>query len=182
MSNCSFSDIPVIAKTECIGNSLTKINNGFSSLKEYACENFNKIASLQLDIQNLDNKLNTLTNIIVPGAAKAWVKFNGLRNANNPPPASAETPLTTTNRFIYSSHNIASVYRKNTGEYRITFSKPFVKADYILIGTSSQKQATQGQYTWVQPTDYRTGWAEIRIAGSNISNVADAEHISIVIF
>lgn len=180
MSDCPFPDIPEISKTECIGNSREKINNGFSALKIYACENSSTINSLNSRINNLSTLIDRLSGITVPGVAKAWGKFDGTRNEFTPPPGAQA--YTTTNRYIYSSFNIATVYRKGLGDYRITFGTPFQNTNYIILGTSSQAQATTGLFTWFQPYRLTTAWVDVRVAGINITNSADAEHISFVVY
>jgi hypothetical protein len=165
-----------IDKTECIGNSLNKINNNFEGLKEAVCDNDNTINIIKSDINNLDTKINALSSIVVPGLTRAWIKFDGTRDASN------NISTFKTNRFIYSSFNISSVLRKDIGDYRITFNTPFPTQNYILIGTSSQKQNSTGQYTWFQPYTFRTTYVDVRVNGTTPSIVADPEHCSVIIF
>jgi hypothetical protein len=177
MADCPFT-VQNIDKTECIGNSLAKINNNFSELKTDACQNFSTIETLQANIQNLDSRIIALSGITVPGVAKAWVKFDGTRDTSNPPIVSTLN----TNRFIYSSYNIVTAYRKSAGDYRITFTTPMPNNRYILLGTSSQKQASTGLFTWLQPYRYTTTYADVRVTSINAASVVDAEHISIVVY
>lgn len=165
-----------IDPTECIGNSLSKINSNFIGLKDAACDNDSRITSLRNDIANLNSLVLSLSGITVPGMAKAWLKFDGTRDTSN------TASVLNTNRFIYSSFNISSVLRKGTGDYRITFATPFTSTNYTLVGTSSQKQGTTGLFTWLQPYAYRSVYVDVRVNGINLSTAADPEHCSIVIF
>lgn len=174
--------VKVIDKTECIGNSLTKINGNFTGLQGSpgtpgtVCGNDAQIESLRSNIENLNNIILSLSAQTVPGLAKAWGKFDGTRDSTN------LVSTSNTDRFIYSQYNISSVYRKGLGDYRITFSTPFATANYALVGTSSQKIGSTGQFTWLQPYTFRTTYVDVRVAGNNTLTVADPEHCSIVIF
>jgi hypothetical protein len=172
---CNFT-VQTIDKTECIGNSLSKINDNFRDLKNYACQNFNTIDSLNARIANLDDRIVALSGITVPGTAKAWVKFDGTRDTTN------TNSTFNTNRFVYSSFNIATAYRKSQGDYRITFSTPFRASNYLVLGTSSQKQASTGLFTWLQPYRYSTTFVDVRVTSINAASVIDAEHISLIIY
>ena len=165
-----------IDPTECIGNSLSKINSNFIGLKTAACDNDSFITTLRNGIDNLNTLILGLSSITVPGMAKAWLKFDGTRDTSN------TASVLNTNRFLYSSFNISSVLRKGTGDYRITFATPFTSTSYALVGTSSQKQGTTGLFTWLQPYAYRSVYADVRVYGINSSTAADPEHCSIVIF
>lgn len=169
-----------IDPSECIGNSLTKINTNFTGLKFAVCDNDSFITTLRNSIDNLSTIITNLSSVTVTGIARAWIKFDGTRRENG----ITETPATisTTNRFIYSSFNVSTVYRKGPGDYRITFTAPFTTSNYVIVGTSSQKQASNGQLTWFQPYVYRTEYVDVRIAGTNIQAVADPEHCSLVVF
>lgn len=183
MSNCPYPEVPEIFKTECIGNSLAKINSNFSRLREYACDNYSEIVRIDNEIESLTTIVDTLSSYLIPGIAKAWVKFDGTRNENNNPPNMPEAIFTPTDRFIYSSYNVRSVTRSNVpGEYQINFQAPFTSRNYLLVGTSSQKQATTGVFTWLQPTRYETAFAIVRVLGTNIASTIDAEHISVAIY
>jgi len=178
MADCPFPEIPEIFKTECIGNSLFKINSNFGLLKTYADTNCNKITNLEEQAQDLSSKITTLSGYLVPGVAKAWVKFDGTRKDEG----DVELVPTTSNRFIYNSYNVKTVYRYGLGQYQITFEAPFLNSNYLLVGTSSQKQASTGLYTWLQPIEYRTVWATVRVTGINTASTVDAEHISVVVY
>lgn len=176
--------VKVIDKTECIGNSLSKINGNFEGLQGSSetpgtvCGNDALITDLRLDIANLNSDVISLSSQIIPGLAKAWVKFDGTRDSTNIKPI----PNTNTDRFIYSQYNISSVYRKTIGDYRITFESSFATSNYVLVGTSSQIIGSTGQFTWLQPYTYRTTYVDVRVMGNTALTVNDPDHCSIVIF
>jgi hypothetical protein len=58
-------------------------------------------------------------------ACRAWVNFNGTRNATN---TGAST--NGANVFIRASGNVASVLRNQAGDYTITFETPIHDANY----------------------------------------------------
>jgi hypothetical protein len=165
-----------IEPSECIGNSLSKINSNFAGLEDAVCDNDSFITTLRNGINSLNTLILDLSGIVVPGMAKAWLKFDGTRDTSN------IASTLNTNRFIYSSFNISSVLRKGTGDYRITFATPFPAQTYTLVGTSNQKQGSTGLFTWFQPYTYRTTYVDVRINGINSSTAADPEHCSVVIY
>jgi hypothetical protein len=165
-----------IEPSECIGNSLSKINSNFTGLEDAVCDNDSFITTLRNGIDNLNTLILDLSSKTIPGMAKAWLKFDGTRDTSNIP------STLNTNRFIYSSFNISSVLRKGTGDYRITFATPFPAQTYTLVGTSNQKQGSTGLFTWFQPYTYRTTYVDVRINGINSSTAADPEHCSVVIY
>jgi hypothetical protein len=175
-------EVRLIDKTECIGNSLTKINKNFEGLQGdpetlgTVCGNDAFIETLRQGIANLNTVILSLSSQTVPGLAKVWGKFNGTRDTTN------LVSTSNTDRFIYSRFNISSVYRKALGDYRITFATPFPNSNYTFIGTSSQKASSTGQFTWMQPYTFRTTYVDVRINGSSTLAAADPEHCSIVIF
>lgn len=170
---CTFT-VKTIESTECIGNSLEKINDNFESLKEYACQNYNKIESLESSLTALDVQITTLSAITVPGVTRAWLKFDGTRDT------SGIVNSNVTNRFIYSAYNINRVQVVGVGDYRIYFTTPFPTSNYVAVGTSSLAIAA-GKRTWLQPYDYRTAFLGVKVASVDGPLVA-AKHISIAIY
>ena len=170
---CTFT-VKTIESTECIGNSLEKINFNFDSLEENACQNYNKIESLESSLTALDTQITDLSAITVPGVLKAWIKFDGTRDT------SGITSTNLTNRFIYSAFNIGKVQTISTGDYRIFFNTPFPTSNYVAVGTSSLVTSA-GKRTWLQPYDYRTAFLGVRVASTTGPAVA-ANHISVVFY
>lgn len=170
---CTF-EVKKIESTECIGNSLEKINANFDDLKEYACQNYNKIESLESSLTALDIQITTLSAITVPGVTRTWLKFDGTRDT------SGIVNSNLTNRFIYSTFNIDKVQTIGVGDYRIFFNTPFPAPNYVAVGTSSLAIGS-GTRTWLQPYDYRTAFLGVKVANTNGVLVA-ANHISVVFY
>lgn len=184
MADCPIlNSISTIPREECIGNSLSRINDNFNFLKNQTCTNYNQIEGLDASILALQTLTNNLSSIAYSGAAKAWVKFDGTRdNGGN-------LNLTSgTDRFIYSSYNISSVYKNNVGDYKITFLEgfseipPFVSRSYTVVGTSSEVLSQGGEYTWVQPYRYSDDSFNVRVHGNTQTDTADPTHISLIVF
>lgn len=177
MADCPIeSTIQSIPREECIGNSLTRINSNFTDLKNQTCANFSRLNEIDSSILTLQTLFNTLSGITVPGTAKAWLKFDGTRDTTG-----AVTAFLT-DRFIYSSYNVGSVFKKKIGDYRIYFQTPFPSRDYIVTGTSSETQASGGEYTWLQPYTYTTTYVDVRVHGNSVTDTVDPQHVSIVIY
>lgn len=173
-----------IKNTECIGNSLTVINDNFTVLKDAACDNYSTITTLNANILALNTRITSLSGQ-VPGIAKAWVKFDGTRDS------SGNVSTAATNRFIYSSYNIDYVYKATTtntpttsgGDYRIYF-KPNViaTANYAVVGTSNERRGTTS-YGWLQPYTFTTSFVGVRVHPPIWpGDVTDPTHISVAIF
>jgi len=165
--------VTVIDRTEYIGNSLQKINNNFSDLKDAICNNNTEILSLQQDIQNLDTHVELLSSSTTHSAAKAFVKFSGVLNINN------NTTSGNPNRYIFHSYNISSVYRKNTGDYRIYFSVPLSSGNYLVLTTNKEKINSNNEFVWSQPYSTTKEYLEIKLQSCN-GVTADPDFISVV--
>jgi hypothetical protein len=180
MSCPTTNEVREIQPTECIGNSLATINFNFNQLRLGACDNYSFINSLQQSIQQLNTTLFNLSAITIPGTAKAWVKFDGAAGTDG----IVDTDLN--DRFIYSSYNIESIFKKAVGDYRITFKQKFLTSNYAVIGTNQQTTTTlggplSGQFVWFQPYTYTTLYTEVKtFSRDNIG--ADPRHVSLVIF
>jgi len=173
-----------ILNTECIGNSLATINSNFTVLGAAACDNYKTVTTLLCSIQTLDNRVFDLTQK-TPGIAKAWVKFDGTRNE------SGSNSTAATNRYIYSSYNIQSVYKLtptptlspslSAGDYQIVFKQGlFTSKNYAVIGTSSETSPTFG---WLQPYSYQTTSVQVRVHSPTYPGpIVDPSHISVAIF
>jgi len=75
-------------------------------------------------------------------AARAWVAFDGTRDS------SGATNSSNTNRYIYSSGNVTSVLKTNTGSYTITMTTALDDANYAIVATSGTS-GVSGYYTTV---------------------------------
>ena len=168
--------IQTIPREECLGNSLPRINNNFSNLKTQSCENYNRLEDIDANILNLQTLYSNLSSVVMPGISKAWVKFDGARDT------AGQTTAFLTDRFIYSSYNISTVYKKGTGDYRIFFQTPVTSSTYVAVGTSSEALSPLSQYTWLQPYTYTTAYMDARIHGNTLTDRVDARHISVLFF
>lgn len=124
-----------IQDTECIGDSLIKINSNFSLLgsavQSLSALKFDKTGGtvtgpITLPNANPTNPLHATTKQyvdaqfgIVPSTIKAWVNFNGI------------APVS-----IRSQFNISSVTRNGAGDYTINFSTPLADANYVVSGSA----------------------------------------------
>lgn len=171
------NSIITIPREECIGNSLSRINNNFLDLRIQTCSNYVKLEEIDSSILALQTLVNTISSITLPGTAKAWVKFDGTRDL-----LTSQQSTLSTDRFLYSSYNIESVYRKTAGDYRIYFETPFSNTNYTLIGTSSETISELGNYTWLQPYRYATSYTDVRVHSNNIGDTIDPRHVSLAFF
>lgn len=168
--------IQTIPREECLGNSLSRINDNFTNLKNQSCNNYSRLEDIDANILNLQTLYSNLSSVVMPGISKAWVKFDGARDT------AGQVTDFLTDRFIYSSYNISTVYKKGTGDYRIFFQTPFTSSTYVAVGTSSETLSLGGQYTWLQPYTYATTFMDARIHSNTLTDRVDARHISIIFF
>jgi len=169
--------ITTIQPQECIGNSLGTINLNFLNLESSAIANDTLLNTLNSSINALTTQILQLSGKTVPGIARAWIKFNGRNRDDNSP-----DNLTQTFRYIYSSYNISTVYRKGTGDYRVYFQTPFANTNYSVIGTSNEKAGPGGLYGWFQPYGFTTTYVDVKIHTNTITDLVDPEHVSLVIY
>jgi hypothetical protein len=75
-------------------------------------------------------------------ACRAWVNFDGTRNA-------ADTGASTNgaNVLVRASGNVASVLKNNTGIYTVTFTTAMPDANYASVVTSTSGNPTIGSKT-----------------------------------
>lgn len=168
--------IQTIPREECLGNSLPRINDNFANLKTQSCENYDRLEGIDSNILNLQTLYSNLSSVVMPGISKAWVKFDGTRDT------AGQVTAFLTDRFIYSSYNISTVYKKSTGNYRIFFQTPFASSTYVAVGTSNETLSPLSEYTWLQPYTYTTAYMDVRIHGNTLSDTVDAKHVSVLIF
>jgi hypothetical protein len=140
-----------IEGSECMGTSLhTKINPSFDNLDTAVQLLSTNLATLSTTVFSLSSNTtrlisaaninNTTTNLLVtslssyvlPRATKAWVKFDGTTITISPCVA------------IFSSFNVLSVARFNTGAYRVAFTSWFVDNNYAVTTSAG----TSGIYTF----------------------------------
>jgi hypothetical protein len=68
---------------------------------------------------------------------RAWVNFNGARNATN---TGAST--NGANVYIRASGNVASVLKNGTGDYTVTFTTAMADANYAIVNGSGRSLAS----------------------------------------
>lgn len=171
MPDCNLS-ISIIEPTEYIGNSLVKINDNFTNLRLFLCNDegtglYTKMDVLELSANNLTSSVNNIFNTVETGSSRAWVRFKGDKDTTN----TASDLLT--DRFIRAEFNVRSVYRRAIGRYRIYFKNILPNTNYAIVGTSSET----GANSWVSSQTLGVDFADIKIA-----NDTDPEFVSVIIF
>ena len=113
-------------------------------------------------------EIKTLVRPEHPGIARAWVSFGYIGSAIQ----------------ISASHNVATVTRLAAGRYRITFSQPFVDANYCWLafarstGNSGSARTALARST----SDAKTSaYVEVVCATGNTS-LADTTEMNLVVY
>jgi hypothetical protein len=70
-------NIFTLSRDQCIGNSREIINDNFVKLQNGICENRDRITELEIESATRLQQIEELTDIAVPGSAKAWIAFKG---------------------------------------------------------------------------------------------------------
>lgn len=78
-----------------------------------------------LKVDNLLNSAGNESPISVPGAAKAWVNFNGTTGT-----------LNSSDVTIRSSYNVSSVTDNGTGDYTVSFTNNMANGNYAVAGAA----------------------------------------------
>ena len=119
-------------------------------------------------------RVNTIQNasggsaISVPGAAKAWVNFNGTGTV-----------------AIRGSLNVSSITDNGTGDYRVNFTTAMADANYSTVGMASRGSSiTRGTLLEIHPsTAYTTTSVSVRgITVDTSPGVLDVATASVAIF
>jgi hypothetical protein len=108
-------------------------------------------------------------------AARAWVAFDATRDSSG----AINTLLT--NRFIYSSGNVASVLKTATGTYTITFTTAMPDANYAVLTNSS---ATTSIYSTSAPISgtLTTSAFQMKTGSGDTGNESDRVYNTAVVF
>jgi hypothetical protein len=167
--------ITEIKRTECIGNSLFTINDNFTALRDGTCDNDIQIESLGNNIKALNNIVLALSGITIPGSAKAWTKFDSTKDNRG------FVNQYNTDRYLYNSYNVNSVYKVEEGYYRITFKTPFLDNSYTVVATCNETLVASN-YVWVQPYEYAAEYVDIRIHTATSLTPANPSHVSLVVY
>jgi hypothetical protein len=160
-------DIITILKTECIGNSLTTINNNFANLRQAICTIDNFVAAANIKINQLDQALSNITSLQL---AQAFVSFNGAKNTSN------IDDITNSERLLIQSFNIDNVKRIGIGNYEVTFTTPFADTKYLMVGTARNPNIVTYSNTAVLPETIT-----IQIM-NDAGNLVDTDLISLVFY
>lgn len=126
-----------------------------------------------LKVDNLLNAAGNESPISVPGAAKAWVNYDG---------SSGTTGQNDTT--IRSSYNVSSVTNNASGDYTVNFTNNMPNANYAAI-CSGGNNASSGEGAWVATYDNATNTVSgVRIATyqSDGSGNDPTEQVSVVVF
>ena len=90
-----------------------------------------------LKVDNLLNSAGNESPISVPGAAKAWVNFNGTVSSN----------------FIRDSYNVSAITDEATaGHYTVTFTNNMSNTNYCVVASTDFDQAYAGDVIIVNQT------------------------------
>lgn len=129
-----------------------------------------------LKVDNLLNSAGNESPVSVPGAAKAWVDFDG----------SASDPSSTLNGY-----NVGSITDNGAGDYTLVFTNNLSNTNYVVIGMAHDDATNGNDYlygiksnsnAWRGGTYYTTSSARVRIGYANGNSVQDMKRVSIVVF
>lgn len=167
MSICSNPYIiQMIDLDECIGLSLATINTNFKLLKDENCSTYNELYTLHENLSSLYTKYNSLT-AQRPRFVRASVAFDGTATANP---------------SVFSRFNVASVFRRSTGVFELSFTTAFPNISYALIGTSLLTATSANNFSYIQPsTNFTTTSATINIR--DLSGIfVNPEYVSVAVY
>jgi hypothetical protein len=114
-------------------------------------------------------------------ACRAWVNFNGTRNAT-------DTGASTNgaNVLIRASGNVSSVLKNGTGDYTITFTTAMPDANYAVSGSTQIDQSGNGQcgeFGIFRGSGYSPATSSVRVRTNNgAQSAADVLVASFAIF
>lgn len=123
-----------------------------------------------LKVDNLLNSAGNESPISVPGAAKAWVNFNGTAGSIS----------------VRASFNVGSVTENAAGDYTINFTNAMSDADYCVSGGATSLDGTAG-YRWLAVgsaygSDFSKTASAVRVQSVyQASSHTQAEHVYAVI-
>jgi hypothetical protein len=112
-------------------------------------------------------------------ACRAWVNFNGTRNAT-------DTGASTNgaNVFIRASGNVASVLKNGVGDYTITFTTAMPDANYAVVCACKFPNYTGGSEAQiiVIPTVLSSSSARFSAGNSSVAGMNDMDIVTVAIF
>jgi hypothetical protein len=98
-----------------------------------------------LRVNNITDASGGSSSLSVPGAAKAWVNFNGKGTV-----------------AIRAQFNVSSITDNGTGTYTVNFSTAFQNTSYCMTNTASEEDSRENIVTILSVT---TSSAQIRTRG-----------------
>jgi hypothetical protein len=112
-------------------------------------------------------------------ACRAWVNFNGTRNAT-------DTGASTNgaNVFIRASGNVASVLKNGVGDYTITFTTAMPDANYAVVCACKFPAYTGGSEPQIIiiPTVLSSSSARFSAGNSSVAGMNDMDIVTVAIF
>lgn len=119
MSLCNFTSI--IDENKCIGDTLPTINSNFSTLDTELC-------TLKSNVITLSSEALAIYPAVVNAefTSKAWVSFNGTRNAAN-----SNSSVAGQSVYVKSKYNVTSVIKNSDGIYTVNIPSPLSNTEYL---------------------------------------------------
>ena len=117
-----------------------------------------------LKVDNLLNSAGNGSPISVPGAAKAWVNFNGSGTV-----------------AIRADYNVSSITDNGTGQYTVTFTNAMTDANYSTLATVEESGVSVHSSTNNVLQQTATA-ARIGTYLSGTSTNYDCDQVNVVIF
>jgi hypothetical protein len=131
------------------------------------------------DTSTTAGKFSTTSGDAPTYACRAWVNFDGTRNA-------ADTGASTNgaNVLIRASGNVTSVLKNGTGDYTITFTTAMQDVNYAAMLSGGSQTASQGRGFMEQHDSVLRSTTQLRVYSltDTTSAVADSKVYSVAIF
>lgn len=127
-----------------------------------------------LKVDNLLNSAGNESPISVPGAAKAWINFDGSGTIS-----------------IRNSYNVSTITDNGTGNYTITFTNNLPSADFCVQLSATDDGSTSGQTDgyaygcWLRGSiaaAFTTSTFRLRIGYPANTSAYDQSHIMVTVF
>lgn len=115
-----------------------------------------------LRVNNITDASGGTSSLSVPGAAKAWVNFNGTGTV-----------------AIRAQLNVSSITDNGTGDYTVNFTTAMADTNYSAVGTTFYS-TTGATYQIVIVLAMTT--SSVRVANHRIDNLAYDNSVSLAIF
>lgn len=164
--------VETIDLDECVGLSLSKINDNYKSLVSENCLTYEELELIKNDFIQLSANFTTLSSFEFKNTyPKAWVNFNG----------TLPTPAILSVYSISGINTITSIQKYGTGIYGLSLNTNFNNSNYILIGTAKQVSATPCFIQYSPNTPFTSTSASINIMTLS-GTLVDSDYVSIAIY